>query len=148
MTCRKDHAIFARLHHHGHSFAVTWTIQCLLRDLAHTHLPLSTPVICLMASARSTLGTTPCYGPHNLRSDQVYQGAIVYLPSKMEVYANHHKGTGRQAQTVHVHAGSHQKMRAHIFNHPILIISRPATSSDEVHFLLVGVLSTQRRRHL
>ena len=85
------------------------------------------------SSSRSSL-------PKVLTSDDVEQGKILWLPTKVEAMTSLRQRDTQQEGPVTNLRTSEFVLRDKFYNHPIFVISRPASSPDTIQLLLVSNL--------
>ena len=72
-------------------------------------------------------------------SDDVEQGRILWLPPLEEVLSTS-SSRGQQAPVVEVARGTNPS--PNMYNHPIVVFSRPAREPDVIYFLCVSILES------
>lgn len=77
----------------------------------------------------------PRYRENEVRSDEIIQGAVLWLPPLERALRRHLRRTGRTGHSVTHKGGSLVDNR--LMNHPIVVVSRPAATPQTIDFLSV-----------
>ena len=79
-------------------------------------------------------------------SADVQQGSILWLPPRTRILASYNKRGNHPGEPVVARCGM-EAPKDDFYDHPILVISRPASEPDRIFFMLVSVLEVVGRAY-